>query len=52
MNTVLAHELCHVRRRDNLAAFLAHDGGNDVLVPSSGVVDRCAADRGVRARLR
>jgi bla regulator protein blaR1 len=53
MNAVLDHELCHVRRRDNLLSGVdTHDRRNVVLVPSSCVVDRCAAARRARARVR
>ena len=40
MDAVLAHELCHVRRRDNLTGVDSHGRRGNVLVPSPGLVDR------------
>ena len=47
---VIAHEVCHVRRRDDVRD--PHGGGGFVLVPSHGVVDSGAADRRTRTCLR
>jgi beta-lactamase regulating signal transducer with metallopeptidase domain len=51
LQSVLAHEACHLRRRDNLLAA-AHAGGGAVLVLAAGVVAGHAPDRRARARLR
>jgi beta-lactamase regulating signal transducer with metallopeptidase domain len=48
IEAILAHEVAHVRRRDNLARAPPHAGRSGVLVPPAGVVDR-RAPRG-RAR--
>ena len=42
MEAILAHEMCHVRCRDNLTAAISYVVECDVLVPSAGVVDRRA----------
>ena len=52
LRAIVAHEMCHVRRRDNLT-FAVH-----MIVETlfwfhpRGVVDWCAADRGARTGLR
>ena len=48
---VLAHEMCHVRRRDNLTGD-AHAGRGGLLVSPAGVVDRRASRGDPRAGLR
>lgn len=49
---ILAHELCHVRRRDNLDCGDPYGRGGCVLVSPAGLVDRKATYGRTRARLR
>ena len=51
IEAIVAHEVMHVRRLDNLTAMLLHGGGSGVLVSSGGVVDGAAdGARSVNAR--
>jgi len=49
MDSILAHELCHVRRRDNLTAAIHMVVETIFLVPSAGVVDQDKVDRRTRS---
>ena len=52
LRAVIAHELCHVRHRDNLDRCDANVRRDRLLVPSPGLVDREADGRGTGASLR
>ena len=52
IEAIVAHELCHVRRFDNMTAAIHMLGGSHLLVPSAGLVARRPAHRRTRTRLR
>ena len=51
LDAILAHEIIHIQRRDNLTAAPAHAHRNAVLVPSAGLVDRRQTRGGTRTCL-
>ena len=52
MDAIVAHELCHVRRRDNLATAIHMAVEAALLVSSAGVVGGSAPGRRTRVGLR